>query len=131
MKYLSNKMQSILERLAEMFPGSSYQSSLDAYLADKGITDAAQLENYVREFNYSQKGNYLWNHFLNHSLNFAKHLALPVRPRILPVKAEYQKPRPCMATKVFEAVQRFEHQYGERAAAWAIAAIVVYLVIAQ
>jgi hypothetical protein len=59
MKYLSNKMQSILERLAEMFPGSSYQSSLDAYLADKGITDAAQLENYVREFNYSQKGNYL------------------------------------------------------------------------
>jgi len=36
-----------------------------------------------------------------------------------------------MATKVFEAVQRFEHQYGEQAAAWAIAAIVVYLVIAQ
>jgi hypothetical protein len=59
MKYLSEKMQSILERLSEMFPGSSYQSSLDAYLADKGITDAAQLENYVREFNYSQKGNYL------------------------------------------------------------------------
>ena len=44
MKYLSEKMQSILERLSEMFPGSSYQSSLDAYLADKGITDAAQLE---------------------------------------------------------------------------------------
>ena len=60
MKYLSEKMQAILERLTEMFPGSSYQSSLDAYLADKGITDAAQLENYVREFNYSQKGNYLW-----------------------------------------------------------------------
>ena len=59
MKYLSEKMQNILERLSEMFPGSSYQSSLDAYLADKGITDAAQLENYVREFNYSQKGNYL------------------------------------------------------------------------
>ena len=52
-------MIAIMERLAEMFPGSSYQSSLDAYLADKGITDAAQLENYVREFNYSQKGNYL------------------------------------------------------------------------
>ena len=59
MKYLSEKMQAIMGRLAEMFPGSSYQSSLDAYLADKGITDAAQLENYVREFNYSQKGNYL------------------------------------------------------------------------
>ena len=52
-------MLAILERLSEMFPGSSYQSSLDAYLADKGITDAAQLENYIREFTYSQKGNYL------------------------------------------------------------------------
>ena len=58
MKYLSERMQSILERLGEMFPGSSYQSSLDAYLADKGITDAAQLENYIRQFNY-QKEQYL------------------------------------------------------------------------
>ena len=58
MKYLSERMQSILERLSEMFPGSSYQSSLDAYLADKGITDAAQLENYIRQFNY-QKEKYL------------------------------------------------------------------------
>ena len=58
MKFLSEKMQSILERLSEMFPGSSYQSSLDAYLADKGITDAAQLENYIRQFN-SQKERYL------------------------------------------------------------------------
>jgi hypothetical protein len=59
MKFISDSMLAILERLSEMFPGSSYQSSLDHYLADKGITDAAQLENYVREFNYSQKGNYL------------------------------------------------------------------------
>lgn len=49
----------MLERLAEMFPANNYQSSLDAYLSTKGITDAAQLENYVREFNYSHKGNYL------------------------------------------------------------------------
>jgi hypothetical protein len=55
MKYLSEKMQSILERLSEIFPGSSYQSSLDAYLADKGITDAAQLENYINEFNYNKE----------------------------------------------------------------------------
>ncbi len=55
MKYLSEKMQAIMGRLAEMFPGSSYQSSLDAYLADKGITDAAQLENYMREFNYKKE----------------------------------------------------------------------------
>ena len=62
MKYLSEKMQSILERLSEMFPGSSYQSSLDAYLSTKGITDAAQLENYIQQFN-SQKEKYLWKQF--------------------------------------------------------------------
>ena len=58
MKYISEKMASLLERLAEMFPGSSYQSRLDSYLNTKGITDAAQLENYIRQFN-SQKEGYL------------------------------------------------------------------------
>jgi hypothetical protein len=36
-----------------------------------------------------------------------------------------------MASKVFDAVQEFEHKYGEKAAAIAIVAMVVYLVIAQ
>jgi len=36
-----------------------------------------------------------------------------------------------MVTKIFDTVQEFEHKYGEKAAAWAIALIVVYLVIAQ
>jgi hypothetical protein len=36
-----------------------------------------------------------------------------------------------MAAKIFETVQDFEHKYGERVAAWAIAAIITYLVIAQ
>jgi hypothetical protein len=58
MKYLSTTMLNIMERLAEMFPGSSYQSRLDAYLSTKGITDAAQLETYIRQFN-SQKERYL------------------------------------------------------------------------
>ena len=58
MKFISEQMIRILERLAEMFPGSSYQSRLDAYLNTKGITDAAQLENYIRQFN-SQKEKYL------------------------------------------------------------------------
>ena len=58
MKYISEQMIRILERLSEMFPGSSYQSRLDAYLSTKGITDAAQLENYIRQFN-SQKEGYL------------------------------------------------------------------------
>jgi hypothetical protein len=44
-----------MERLTEMFPGSSYQNSLDAYLSTKGITDAAQLESYIQQYNYSQK----------------------------------------------------------------------------
>jgi hypothetical protein len=58
MKFLSDRMLAIMERLSEMFPGSSYQSRLDQYLSTKGITDAAQLENYIRQFN-SQKENYL------------------------------------------------------------------------
>jgi len=58
MKFLSEKMTAIMERLSEMFPGSSYQSRLDQYLSTKGITDAAQLENYIRHFN-SQKERYL------------------------------------------------------------------------
>ena len=52
MKYISEKMLGILERLSEMFPRSSYQSRLDAYLSDKGITDAAQLESYIKQFQY-------------------------------------------------------------------------------
>jgi len=52
MKYISDKMLDILERLSEMFPRSGYQSRLDEYLSDKGITDAAQLENYIQQFQY-------------------------------------------------------------------------------
>jgi hypothetical protein len=58
MKYISEQMIRIMERLSEMFPDSSYQSRLDQYLSTKGITDAAQLENYIRQFN-SQKERYL------------------------------------------------------------------------
>ena len=59
MKTISIYMLGLMERLAEMFPDSSYQSRLDAYLSTKGITDAAQLENYIREYNYSQKESFL------------------------------------------------------------------------
>ena len=58
MKFISEQMIRVMERLTEMFPGSNYQSRLDAYLSTKGITDAAQLENYIRQFN-SQKESYL------------------------------------------------------------------------
>ena len=66
MSYISQKMLSILERLAEMFPGSSYQSRLDSYLSTKGITDAAQLEHYIQQFN-SQKEKYIWKTLSHHS----------------------------------------------------------------
>jgi ArsR family metal-binding transcriptional regulator len=59
MSKITQGMLAIIERLAEMFPNSSYQSRLDAYLSTKGITDSAQLENYIREFNYSQKEQFL------------------------------------------------------------------------
>jgi len=55
MKTLSDFMLGLLERLSEMFPGSSYQNSLDSYLSNKGITDAAQLESYIQQYHYSQK----------------------------------------------------------------------------
>jgi hypothetical protein len=58
MKTISDFMLGLLERLAEMFPESTYQSRLDSYLNTKGITDAAQLETYIRQFN-SQKESYL------------------------------------------------------------------------
>ena len=69
MKFLSDRMSAVMERLSEMFPGSSYQSRLDQYLSTKGITDAAQLENYIRQFN-SQKETYLWKQSLTQSGHF-------------------------------------------------------------
>lgn len=45
-------MLNILERLAEMFPNDSYQNRLDNYLSTKSITDAATLENYIKEYEY-------------------------------------------------------------------------------
>ena len=49
---ISQMMLSILERLAEMFPGESYQTRLEAFLSRQSITDAATLENYMKEFDY-------------------------------------------------------------------------------
>ena len=59
MKFISEQMIRVMERLSEMFPGSGYQSRLDAYLSTKSITDTAQLENYIRQYQYSQKETYL------------------------------------------------------------------------
>jgi hypothetical protein len=58
MNYISTKMLALMERLAEMFPAQNYQTKLDQYLRDKHITDAAQLEHYIRKFD-SQKEKFL------------------------------------------------------------------------
>ena len=64
MNTLSKKMLAALERLAEMFPDSTYQNRLDQYLSTKGITDAAQLESYIQQFDYnSHKENLVWKTF--------------------------------------------------------------------
>jgi hypothetical protein len=53
MTHISKKVISLLERLAEMFPDQTYQTRLDQYLNTKGITDAAQLESYIQQFNHN------------------------------------------------------------------------------
>lgn len=59
MNTISSKMILMLERLAEMFPNSNYQTRLDAYLKTKSITDCATLEHYLNEFDRSQKEYFL------------------------------------------------------------------------
>jgi hypothetical protein len=47
------------------------------------------------------------------------------------VKAVPQKPKLYTEVNMAEAIAKFEAKYGEKCAAWAIVAIVTYLVIAQ
>ncbi len=53
----SKMMLGILERLAEMFPGQSYQSRLEVYLSNHTITDTAQLEHLIKQFD-TKSGSY-------------------------------------------------------------------------
>lgn len=58
MKQLSEKMLGLLERLAEMFPKSHYQSELDRYIAGRFPQNAADVEHYTKEYEYktAQRG---------------------------------------------------------------------------
>jgi hypothetical protein len=49
-------MLSFLERLAEMFPKQNYQSRLEEYINSKRPTNAAEVEHWAREFDYSRRG---------------------------------------------------------------------------
>ena len=55
-KTMSELMTKLLERLAEMFPNSSYQHRLDAYIASRRPCDVFDVERYQREFNQESKG---------------------------------------------------------------------------
>ncbi len=58
MKQLSETMLRFLERLAEMFPESTYQSRLEQYISRHHIDNPAQLEHLQRQFEYdAQRGN--------------------------------------------------------------------------
>jgi len=58
MKQLSETMLRFLERLAEIFPESTYQSRLEQYLSRFSIDNPSQLEHLQRQFEHeSQRGN--------------------------------------------------------------------------
>jgi len=55
-KTMSELMTKLLERLAEMFPGSGYQSRLEAYIASRHPRDVFDVERFQREFSQEFKG---------------------------------------------------------------------------
>ena len=50
MKYLSNQMLSLIERLADMFPRQGYQSRLEQYINSKNPTNAAEVDYWQRQY---------------------------------------------------------------------------------
>ncbi len=50
MKYLSEQMANLLERLAEMFPKQHYQSELDRYISSRYPQNAADVEHFTKQF---------------------------------------------------------------------------------
>jgi len=50
MTTLSNKMLSLIERLAEMFPKQKYQSRLEMYINSKHPTTAADVDYWQRQY---------------------------------------------------------------------------------
>jgi hypothetical protein len=57
MKTLSEQMTKMLERLAEMFPNSHYQSELDRYIANRYPKNAADVEHWTRQYqNQNMRG---------------------------------------------------------------------------
>ncbi len=56
MKQLSDQMIRMLERLAEMFPKSHYQSELDRFISSKHPKNAADVEHFTKEYEHRTTG---------------------------------------------------------------------------
>lgn len=50
-----NMLANLLERLAEMFPGSNYQSRLEQYIASRHPQNTADVENLERQYFQDQQ----------------------------------------------------------------------------
>ncbi len=59
MKTLSEQMFRMLERLAEMFPKSHYQSELDRFISSKHPQNAADVEHFTKEFEQRSLGRFI------------------------------------------------------------------------
>ena len=59
MTAVTQKIASLLERLAEMFPQQNYQTRLEAHLSQFHIDNPAQLEHLQRQFDQNQQRRYL------------------------------------------------------------------------
>ena len=55
-KTMTELMQKLVERLAEMFPDSGYQSQLEDYIASRHPRDVFDVERFQREFSQEFKG---------------------------------------------------------------------------
>lgn len=62
MKTISSMMLGLVERLAEMFPTSTYQQRFEAYIANKNIQSGTDLDYWQRKFDQemaNHKGEYI------------------------------------------------------------------------
>ena len=59
--FITQFMLNILERLAEMFPKDGYQQRLETYLSRHSVTDAATLDNLIKEFEYNSHKEFKWS----------------------------------------------------------------------
>ena len=50
-----NMLRDLLERLAEMFPDSDYQSRMERYIASKHPQSAGDVEHLQRQYQYEQQ----------------------------------------------------------------------------